>query len=103
MERLRDPSHTVALSKKQMEEILTEVGIAVEKIETRDVVVDFQKWVQMTQTKPEIVEVLKDELMKDISDGSRTGMRPFLENDALKFLQVWSVIIGTKTSKTKRT
>jgi hypothetical protein len=50
----------------------------------------------MTETKPETVEVLKEELMKDIQDGSQTGMRPFLKNGDLKFLQVWSVIVGTK-------
>jgi ubiquinone/menaquinone biosynthesis C-methylase UbiE len=96
LERLRDPSHTVALSKKQMEKMLVDVGIAVEKIEARDVEVDFQRWVQMTETKSETVEVLNEELMKDISDGSKTGMRPFMENGDLKFFHVWSVIIGTK-------
>ena len=37
--------------------------------------------------------------MKDIGNGSKTGMRPFMKNDLLKFLQVWSVIYGTKVSK----
>ena len=96
LERLRDPSHTVALSGKHMEEILAGVGLVIEKIETRDVEVDFKRWVQMTETKPETVKVLREELMKDIQDGSKTGMRPFLENDELKFLQVWSVIVGVK-------
>lgn len=99
LERLRDPSHTVALSEKQMEEILAGVGLEIEKIETRDVEVDFQRWVQMSETKSETVRVLREQLMKDIQDGSQTGMRPFLETDELKFLQVWSVVIGTKISK----
>ena len=98
LERLRDPSHTLALSKTQMEKILAEAGIVVEKIVTRDVQVDFQRWVQMTETQPEPVESLRKELMKDIGGSSKTGMRPFLENGSLKFLQVWSVIIGTKIS-----
>jgi SAM-dependent methyltransferase len=96
LERLRDPSHTVALSKTQMEKILAEAGIDVEKMETRDVQVDFQRWVQMTETKPETVEILQEELMRDIGGDSKTGMRPLIENGSLKFLQVWSVIIGTK-------
>ena len=103
LERLRDPSHTLALSKKQMAKILSGVGVVAEKIEARDVEVDFQRWVQMTETKPETVEILKAELMKDISGGSKTGMRPFKKNDDLKFLQVWAVIVGTKTPKAKRT
>ena len=79
-----------------MEKILAEAGIDVEKVETRDVQVDFQRWVQMTETKPETVEILREELMRDIGGDSKTGMRPLIENGSLKFLQVWSVIIGTK-------
>lgn len=98
LERTRDPSHTIALSKTQMGKMLAGAGIAVQNMETRDVQVDFQKWVQMTGTKPESVNRIEQALMKDIHDGSETGMRPFLENDSLKFLQVWSVMIG-KTFK----
>ncbi len=98
LERLRDPSHTVALSRKQMESMLAEVGISVEKIELRDVEVDLQRWVEMTETKIETAKVIREELRKDIDGGSPTGMRPFMKNRELKFLQVWSVIVGTKVS-----
>jgi len=98
LERRRDPSHTVALSQTQMEKLLADAGVAVERVETRDVEVDFLRWVQMTGTKSETIELLKEELMKDINDRSKTGMRPFLESGSLKFLQVWSIIIGKNTS-----
>jgi len=97
LERLRDPSHIIALSEKQMTKILSDVGVEIEKFETRDVEVDFQRWVQMTGTKPETVEILKEGLMKDISGGSKTGMRPFQKSGDLKFLQVWAVVVGIKT------
>jgi ubiquinone/menaquinone biosynthesis C-methylase UbiE len=97
LERQRDPSHTMALSKQQMERIVAQVGIFVEKIEIRDVEVDFQRWVQMTETKAETVKLIREELLKDVDHGSKTGMRPFLKNGDLKFLQVWSVIVGTKS------
>jgi len=100
LERLRDPSHSLALSKLQMERVLAEAGIVVESIETRDIEVDFQRWVQLTGTQPETVEVLKQELMNDIHQGSRTGMRPFMENGSLKFLHVWSIIVGRNISNT---
>ena len=96
LERLRDPSHTIALSKEQMELLLSDVGVIIEKFEMRDVEVDFQRWVQMTGTKPETVDILKGELLKEISGGSKTGMRPFVKNGGLKFLQVWAVVIGMK-------
>ena len=101
LERLRDPSHIMAPSQTQMSKLFADAGIAIEKVETRDVEVDFQRWVQMAGTKVASVKVLKEQLMKDINEGSETGMRPFIINDSLKFLQVWSIIIGMKTSSTK--
>jgi ubiquinone/menaquinone biosynthesis C-methylase UbiE len=103
LERLRDPSHTVALSKTRMKSLLAKAGIVVEEIETRDVEVDFLRWAQMTGTNPETIEFLKEELMKDIDGGSKTGMRPFLESGTLKFLQEWSIMIGKTISSTERT
>jgi len=99
LEKLRDPSHVLALTKRQMAKTLTGVGVAVEKIEVRDVEVDFQRWVQMTETKRETVEILQEELQNDINGSAKTGMRPFMKNSALKFLQEWAVIIGTKKPK----
>ena len=103
LERLRDPSHTVALTKAEMERILRVSGVAVKKIETQDVAVDFERWVQMTGTDLETKEHIRKELTKDIGGRTKTGMRPFMENGSLKFLQIWSIVIGTKTSKGQRT
>jgi ubiquinone/menaquinone biosynthesis C-methylase UbiE len=96
LERLRDPSHTMALSRQQMEKMMTEAGIFIEKIKIQDIEVDFQRWVQMTETKVETAEVIRDRLLKEIDGSTKTGMRPFLKNGALKFLHVWSIIVGTK-------
>ena len=96
LERLRDPSHTVALSKTQMVKLLDEAGIAIETIEVRDVEVDFQRWAQMTGTKPETIEIIQEALRIDMNGGAKTGMRPHIDNGVLKFLHVWSVMIGRK-------
>lgn len=50
------------------------------------------------RAKPETVEMLKGELMKNLGGSSETGMRPFMKNGDLKFLQVWAVIVGIKRS-----
>lgn len=97
LEKLRDPSHTIALARSQMVKVLEDVGITVDSIETREVVVDFQRWVQMTKVVEETVNTIRTELLKDISDGTRTGMRPFFENGVLKFMQVWSIVLGRKS------
>ena len=51
---------------------------------------------------PETMETLQRELSKDIEDGIQTGMRPFLKDGVLKFLQIWSVFIGTKIAREQR-
>ena len=96
IERLRDPSHTLALSKKQMTKLLSVAGMVVETFEMRDVEVDFQRWVQMTGTKPETVKIVKEELLKEIGGGSQTAMRSFMRSGDLKFLQAWAVVLGVK-------
>lgn len=101
LERLRDPSHTVALSITQMKTLLANAGIVLEGIETKDIEVDFLRWVQMTGTKSDTIEYLKQELMKEIHGGSKTGMRPFLDSGSLKFFQVWSIMIGKNISNTE--
>ena len=103
LERLRDPSHTVALTKKQMISIMEDAGLAVDTFVTRDIKVDFQRWVQMAGTEPETVELLQTELIQDVNKPTTTGMRPFLEKDSLKFYQVWSIAIGMKTDSRSTT
>ena len=44
----------------------------------------------MTGATSETVEFLEEELMKDIKDGSKTGMRPFSE---IRFSQIPSSMV----------
>jgi ubiquinone/menaquinone biosynthesis C-methylase UbiE len=99
LERLRDLSHTIALSKEQMIRIMEYAGLAVEILETRDIEVDFHRWVQMAGTEPDKVELIQTQLMHDVTKRTTTGMRPFIEKGALKFLQIWSIAIGIKTAR----
>lgn len=96
LERLRDPSHTIALSKTKMERVLKDSGLAVKNITTRNVEVDFKRWVQMTGADPETIEYIRNKLLEDIQNGTETGMRPFMKDGTLKFLQIWSVVLGIK-------
>lgn len=102
LERSRDPSHTAALSITQMKALFADAGLAIETLETRNVEVDFQRWTQMTGTAPGVTEALKERLLKDLGADSETGMRPFIRNGALKFLQVWAIVVGKKASVAKR-
>jgi len=96
LERLRDPSHTIALSKTEMERLLKDSGLAVKTRNTQNVEADFQRWFEMTGTDPETKEYIRNRLWEDIHDGIKTGMRPFMKDGSLKFLQTWLAVLGTK-------
>jgi hypothetical protein len=50
LERLRDPSHTTALTRTQAIRSMEEVGLSMTLVDTRDIPVDFHRWVTMTGT-----------------------------------------------------
>ena len=96
LERMRDASHTIALTKEQLAEAMEAAGLAISRMDSRDLHVDFGLWAEMTGTdthkKSEISKTLKQEL----DGGAKTGMRPFSEEGKLKFLHTWCVAIGIK-------
>jgi len=98
LERLRDPSHTVALTKEQLIEKMDVSGLLVSGIDTRDISVGFERWVGMTGVDQPTVDVIRGELEADIAGGHATGMRPYMEGGTLNFRQMWSVAIAAKTS-----
>ena len=98
LERLRDPSHTTALTRAQLINIMEGAGLSINQIDMRDITVDFQRWVEMTGTDKQTDATIRRELEQEIEGGKKTGMRPYREDGLLKFLQVWSVIIGMKSS-----
>jgi ubiquinone/menaquinone biosynthesis C-methylase UbiE len=96
LERLRDPSHTTALTLAQMVRAMQAAGLAVTQTDSRDIAVEFQRWVEMTGTDRPTIETIEAALRAEISGGAPTGMRPYLDDAKLKFLQIWSVVIGVK-------
>lgn len=79
-----------------MGRVLGRAGLTVATLETKDIVVDFRKWIQMTKTPTETAKRIQEALLEDVGDGTKTGMRPFTENNELKFWQVWSIFLGRK-------
>ena len=94
LERLRDPSHTKALTQAQLVDIMKEAGLSITRIDARNIPVDFQRWVAMTGADVKRTTAIRNELEQELDGGHKTGMRPYREDGRLKFLQVWSVIIG---------
>ncbi|MBN2455820.1 MAG: class I SAM-dependent methyltransferase [Sedimentisphaerales bacterium] len=98
LEQMRDPSHTVALTKEQLTKAMEISGLLVQQFAARDINVDFERWTEMTGTDRQTKLAIRSELEREIAGGSKTGMRPYLEGGKLKFLQTWCVVTGTKPS-----
>ena len=94
LERLRDPSHTTALTRTQATRSMEEVGLSMTLVDTRDIPVDFHRWVTMTGTDRQNTATIQQALAQELDGGPATGMRPYQERGVLGFLQVWAVLIG---------
>jgi ubiquinone/menaquinone biosynthesis C-methylase UbiE len=97
LERMRDASHTTALTKEQLVNMMEESGLSLKRIDTRDINVDFGLWAEMTGTESQTRMAISSELERELSGGAKTGMRPFMQDGKLKFLHTWCVAIGIKS------
>jgi ubiquinone/menaquinone biosynthesis C-methylase UbiE len=98
LERMRDASHTLALTKDQLVNAMEVSGLSILRIDTRDIDVDFGLWVEMTGTGPQTKSAISSELERELRGDIQTGMRPFMQDGKLKFRQIWCVAIGIKSS-----
>ena len=74
---------------------MEEVGLSMTLVDTRDIPVDFHRWVTMTGTDRQNTATIQQALAQELDGGPATGMRPYQERGVLGFLQVWAVLIGT--------
>jgi hypothetical protein len=96
LERIRDPSHTTALTREELLAAMEAAGLVVESVESRDVALDFARWTDMTDTPPADRACIEDALTRELHDGPATGMRPFVTDGRLKFLHTWATAIARK-------
>jgi len=97
LERLRDPSHTMALTKEQLVSAMKNAGLSIQRSDAKDIEVDFQQWTDLTKTDHSIRDEIRKELELDIKSGPKTGMRPYTDGGKLKFMHKWAIVIGTKS------
>ncbi|MEP6802421.1 MAG: methyltransferase domain-containing protein [Acidobacteriota bacterium] len=96
LEKLRDPSHTRALSAGELDRLVQDSGIRISGKFLRDVPNALEEWLDRTGTAPPAREQILGDLHAELDDGSPTGMRPFLQGERLMFLHTWSVVVGVR-------
>lgn len=96
LERLRDPSHTRALSVEELRALMHGAGLDFVYTASRDVEVRVDRWCALTQTASDVRRAIVEELTLDLDGLRNTGMRPFRRDNALMFVQTWVIVVGAK-------
>jgi len=95
VEKLRDPSHTEALTVEELRQMIKSIECINIRIEHHDLEMDLETILQSSFPKPgdkdRIVQLFEQDLAQD-----HLGMRSYLKNDKIHFYFPVSMIIGTK-------
>jgi 2-polyprenyl-3-methyl-5-hydroxy-6-metoxy-1,4-benzoquinol methylase len=97
LERLRDPTHTRALSPIELQTAMQgERGARTVDYFTREVQMNAHDWLDFTQTESAGRTRILDAFKAELSGGGETGFRPFLDQERLMFIHTWGIVIGEK-------
>lgn len=93
-ERLRDPSHTRALTPDELSATMRAAGLEIVHFAERDRPLPLQRWLAQTEPPEEVASQLRADIEAELSGGAPTGMRPSREADELYFTQRWAIAVG---------
>lgn len=96
LERLRDRSHTEALSQRQMESMATELGLKMMSFSSRRVRMDFEDWLDFAHAGPTARERIRAALQQELKGAKPTGFQPIIEKGRLVFRHTWAVLVASK-------
>jgi SAM-dependent methyltransferase len=96
LERLRDTSHVRALTAGELQRLVRETGLTIVHTLRRDVEVHLDRWLDLTRTSSAARARIREALTHDLQGLKTTGMRPYMADQGLKFLQAWLVVVGVK-------
>ena len=95
IEKMRDPSHTRILSRKEFEALL-EKKFVMQYEETTLVPVNLKSWMELTGTPEDVQKEITDLMKVDLSGGRKTGFSPYVKEDQMMFDHRWLLLIGAK-------
>jgi SAM-dependent methyltransferase len=93
-ERLRDPSHTRALTADELTSAMGTAGLEIVHFAERDQPILLERWLSQTQAPEDVASRLRADLEAEISGGAPTGMRASHRADELYFTQRWAIAVG---------
>lgn len=96
LERLRDRSHTEALSQRQMESMATHLGLKVISFSSRRVRMDFEDWLDFAHAAPAARKGIRTALQRELKGAEPTGFQPTIKKGRLVFRHTWGVLVASK-------
>lgn len=96
VERLRDSSHTQALSPSALRKIIEDAGVQIINYYSREVENSAYEWLDFNRTEASTRQQILELMQRDLDGVSESGMRPFLKENKLMFIHTWGIIVGEK-------
>ncbi len=93
LERLRDPSHTSALSHERLVALLRDAGFDAAVVAEREHTMDADRWLAQAHGSREPVETA---LRAEAEGGALTGLRARRVDGALQITQTWAIAAGER-------
>jgi len=96
LEKLRDPTHTRALSGSELTDLVERAGTLVEEVSNRDVSNELFPWLERSRTPEGARRAILAAFDAELAGGAPTGMRPYSEVGTRRFLHLWQVVTAQK-------
>lgn len=96
LERLRDRTHTRALSARGLNELVEAAGLEVFDRRSREVEMDADRWLDTAQVGPAEREEILAAMNAELEGAGETGLRPFVRDGRLMFAHLWEMVVAEK-------
>lgn len=98
LERLRDPSHTRALTLDGLRALLEDAGARVVHETFHDHALPVDRWLAQSAPPADRAETIRAELRDELAGGPPTGMRPVVEDGDLHLTHRYAIVVARKAA-----
>src|SRR3954447_14743276 len=102
LERLRDRSHTRALSVEGLRTLLERSGARTIHETFHDHRLPIERWLAQTAPPVDRAQAIRAELSGELEGGTPTGMRPVVENGKLHLTHRYGILVARKVARDGR-
>ena len=96
VERLRDSSHTQALSPAGLKDVIENANVKILNYYTREVENSVDDWLDFSHTEANKRRQILELMQRELEGDDETGMRPFFKDNKLMFMHTWGIVEGEK-------